>query len=318
MSPFSLSPLLEKLIDDNGWAATPETFVTREGRQAKIIDGCCYLPIESQGSRVRLNRPASPLLLWVATKYIVLRAQTISSIDASNCWGSIFGELTRAFVEITQEVFDPAVFQDLLVARMQKLIIDMRRLQRLHRCYRLIQFYIWAAQNYPELGFCPVYAWELDAMIIPGNPKGAAVRSDDPEVGALHHLLEVPLITAALERDTGREFEHFQQRAAVALAQCYGRNSANYIALHETDLVDLLEGTGDTWYILRIPRIKKGFRSARSDFIEESIDDSTRRFVQELMLKISASPVQLKLMGRTWSQIDPYSDQHFLIILKYS
>lgn len=297
MSLFRVCPLLERFIADNEWAQLPERFVTREGRQARLLEGCCYLPVESRRGRIKLDREASPLLLWVVTKYLIHRAQTTSSIEALNTYSSIFSELTDAFLRSTQALDDPTLFQSQLIARIDQVIAELRRAEKLSRCYRLIQFYIWASEHYPELGYCPRYGWHLDALVIPGNPKGAAVRSDDPEVGPLHPLLEIPLITAALELDTSQNFLHFQQRAAVALAQCYGRNSANYAQLHENDLVDLLEGTTDAWYILRIPRIKKGFRSTRSDFIDEHIEDSPRRFVQELIAENQRFPSIVEVEG---------------------
>lgn len=71
MSLSEPSDYLRLLIVDNDWEEIPESFITREGREARINQGRCYLPIESEAGVVRLDIPASPLLKWVATKYMI-------------------------------------------------------------------------------------------------------------------------------------------------------------------------------------------------------------------------------------------------------
>ena len=66
-------------------------------------------------------------------------------------------------------------------------------------------------------------------MIIPGNPKGEAVRMEDPDSGPLHRSLELPLLIKAMREDKSQVLEHIQQKAAVALSIALGRNPANLL-----------------------------------------------------------------------------------------
>jgi hypothetical protein len=149
--------------------------------------------------------------------------------------------------------------------------------------YGAIQWYVWCAENYPELGFCPAYAMELDSMKIPGNPKGEAVRRSDPESGPIHRLLELPLIINALKHDRGASLLHLQQRAAVALSLALGRNPANLTYLQETDLVDMMPDGPHRLYVIRMPRIKKRQLDPRDSLIDEYLDPV---LVQHLLLLI--------------------------------
>jgi len=289
MSFFSASLQLEQLVSDNGWAEIPDEFVTREGKLAKLIEGRWYLPCETLGGRVDLRRFGSPILQWLFAKYMIYQAQVNSSISAHHLTFEIFALLNhRDFFQKSISCLDPELLKPALIAQMEIMISTLKAQKKLWRAYRPIRWYLWGAENYPELGFCETYAYELDAMKIPGGPKGEAVRSQDPEEGPLHPHLELSLITNALRNDTGEEFEHYQQRAAVALSQAYGRNCANYIALREEDVYDLVDDTENPEWVIKLPRIKKGFRSARDDFIVEAMEDETRHHVQALIQKNQA------------------------------
>jgi integrase len=284
MSFFSASTQLEQLVSDNGWAEIPDEFVTREGKLAKLIEGRWYLPCETSLALVDLNKYGSPILQWVVAKYMVYIAKVNSSIHSFESMKSIHNELNyRDFFKKCAVCTDPDLLRPALVAQMEIMVSTLKEKKKLWRAYRPIRWYLWAAENYPELGFCESYAAELDVMKIPGGPKGEAVRSQDPEEGPLHPHLEISLITHALRNDTGEAFEHYQQRAAVALAQAYGRNCANYIAMREEDIYDLVEDAENPEWVVKLPRIKKGFISARSDFIVEAMEDETRHHLQALI-----------------------------------
>lgn len=284
MSLFNASPYLSQLLADNQWAEPPEEFVTREGKLARLVEGKWYLPVEARRGVIKTERIPCVLLNWVATKYMVYLATTVSSIEALNSWECICGELKfRDFLRKSASCIHPEILRSALIEQVERTIEKLKIERKLHRIYRLIQWYLWGAEHYPELGFCVLYAQELDEMVIPGNEKGQAVRSQDVERGALHPLLEVPLITHALRDDTGQAFEHYQQRAAVALAQAYGRNSLNYGALWEEDYFDAVDDTEHPDYMLKLPRIKKRFISVRSDFIVEAMEGSTKQHVEALI-----------------------------------
>lgn len=284
MSFFSASLQLEQLVADNGWAEIPEEFVTREGKLAKLIEGKWFLPCETLSGVLDIRRFGSPVLQWVLTKYMIHVAQVTSSIDSYNAVNEAYFLLKhRDFFKKSISCTDPEILKPALIAQMEMMIIQLKEERKLWRAFRPIRWYIWGAEHYPELGFCEGYACELDAMTIPGGPKGEAVRSQDPEQGALHPHLELSLIVNALRNDSGQEFEHYQQRAAVALSQAYGRNCASYIALREEDVYDHLREPESPNWVIKIPRVKKGFRSARSDFLVEAMEDETREHIQALI-----------------------------------
>ncbi|WP_077508788.1 hypothetical protein [Pseudomonas sp. A25(2017)] len=284
MSLFSENLSLEQLVSDNGWAEIPEEFVTREGKLAVIKEGRWFLPCETRAGWVNIRRFGSPILQWLMAKYMIHTAQVTSSIHAVSCVDAVYSQLKeRDFFNKAVVCADPLLLKPALIEQMERMLTRLKIKRQLWNAYRPIRWYLWCAEHYPELGFCEIYASELDSLRIPGGPKGEAVRSLDPEQGPLHPHLEVSLITNALRTDTGTEYEHYQQRAAVALANTYGRNPGNFIALREEDVYDELDHPEDPVWVIKIPRIKKGFRSARSDFIVEALDKETFRYVQELI-----------------------------------
>lgn len=299
MSFFSASPHLEQLVADNDWAEIPEEFVTREGRLAKLIGDKWHLPCEHLDGNVNIHKYGSPILQWVVTKYMIHVAQVTSSIHSYNGVIEIYATLRhRDFFTKSFSCVDPELLKVALIEQFEILILRLKEERKLWRAYRPIRWYIWAAENYPELGFCEQYASELDCMKIPGGPKGEAVRSQDPEQGPLHPHLEVSLIVDALRRDVGQEFEHYQQRAAVAISKTYGRNPANYIALREEDVFDLVDDPEEPEWAVKLPRIKKGFRSARSDFIVESLDDETGQHIRALIKQNEAFDSLVEVNGK--------------------
>ncbi|MCE1004387.1 hypothetical protein [Pseudomonas sp. NMI1173_11] len=300
MSFFSECAILEQLVADNGWAETPDEFVTREGKLAKIIDGRWRLPCENHYGSVNIRDFGSPILQWVVAKYMVYVAQTVSSVNSFNNMSEIKALLAhRDFFSKSRACLDPDLLKPALITQMEIMIERLKLERKLWRAYRPVCFYIWGAENYPELGFCESFANYLDCMKIPGGPKGEAVRSQDPEQGSLHPHLEITLIVDALRKDRGKKFKHYQQRAAVALAKSYGRNPANYIALREEDIFDLVDDPASPEWAVKLPRIKKGFRSARSDFVVEALDSETYYHVNELVKKNQAFKSVVEVSGRS-------------------
>lgn len=284
MSLFSSSLSLEQLVSDNGWVEIPEEFVTREGKLAIVREGRWFLPCETRSGWVNIERFGSPILKWLMTKFMIHSAQVNSSVHTVSCIDAVYYQLKcRDFFKKAAVCIDPQLLKPALIEQMEIMLKRLKSQRKLWDAYRPIRWYLWCTENYPELGFCESYALELDALRIPGGPKGFAVRSLDPEQGPLHPHLEVSLITNALRTDTGKEFEHYQQRAAVALANTYGRNSGNFIALREEDVYDEMNDPQDPVWMIKLPRLKKGFRSARSDFIVEPLDKETYQYVQELI-----------------------------------
>lgn len=297
---LSSSPHVQDLIMDNGWEEIPDSVVTREGRTAVMSERAAklYLPVESSRAVINLKQIACPILRWVVVKFVIAQIRSVSSIEGLNAWKSIIHGLSfRSFLLKSEKCDSPEILEHALISQVEWVINHYVKSGALWNVYRLVRFYVWSAEHYPELGFSVAFASELEEMSIPGNPKGKAVRSEESNVGALHVELETPLIVRALENDTGIEFEHYQQRAAVALALSYGRNPANYTALNEDDLLDALDLPNNQLWTLKIPRIKKRYISHRSDFISESVELSTLRHVQALIQQNQALSSQVEVNG---------------------
>lgn len=302
------SPYVKDLIIDNGWEEIPESFVTREGRTAVMDEreAKLYLPAESTRANINLKQIACPILRWVAVKFVVSMVKSVSSIEGLNSWKSIIHGLRfRDFLLKSSACEAPEILEHALISQVEWLIKHHVINGALWNVYRFVRFYIWSAEHYPELGFSVAFAAELEEMSIPGNPKGETVRSESQHAGALHVELETPLIVRALENDTGTDFDHYQQRAAVALSLSYGRNSANYAALNEDDLFDALEVPGSPVWTLNIPRIKKRYISHRSDFVSESVELSTLRHIQALIQQNQSFSSQVEVNGELISSERP-------------
>lgn len=295
------SPHLEDLVVDNCWEMIPASFISREGRKG-IVDpheGKMYLPIEGKRGVINLRRIACPILNWVVIKFVIRQACVVSSDAGFNAWNDIVRMLShREFLSKSKSCDYPDFLEVSLVSQVEWVIAHYKGKGELWNVYRFTQFYIWAAEHYPELGFNVAYAYELEEMVIPGNPKGEAVRREFSDGGALDTNLETPLIKNALENDTGVEFEHYQQRAAVALCLSYGRNPANSAALNEEDLFLVLGTEPLQLWNLNIPRIKKRFISHRSDFIAESVELSTRVHIQNLIEKNQRMDSRVEVNGQ--------------------
>ncbi len=299
MSQFN-SPHVQDLIVDNGWEKIPNYFVTREGRNAVVSERerRLYLPVESKHGVIKLDNIPCLILRWVLIKYVIHVSRVVSSISGLNVWNDVLRILKfRGFLAKSANCEFPDILEEALISQVEWVINHYVQAGSLWSVYRFVQFYIWSAENYPELGFSVGFASELEEMSIPGNPKGEAIRNEDPHCGALDVELETPLVVQALDNDAGIEFEHYQQRAAVALALSYGRNAANYTALNEEDLVDALNLPENPLWTLNIPRIKKRYISHRSDFISETVELGTLRHIQALIQQNQALSSQVEVNG---------------------
>jgi hypothetical protein len=276
------------LIDDHGWLDVPETIISREGHIVDTSDDDWYIEHPSGIETLRFDRVKNVLLRWAAKRRAAQFLKVTSSQEARNFFTHFAMEiLTRQDAFGIADNISVDDLRERLISLMENSISEARANHRLWALYRPIRWYVWCADNFPEIGFDPQYANELDGMTIPGNPKGEAVKSEDPDKGPLDRTIEVPLLINALERDDSTQYEHLQQKAALALCIAFGRNPANLVWLNETDLVNLSDGIDPSkvppCYVLSIPRIKKRQLTPRQDFIEEKMDKAAARHVLNLI-----------------------------------
>jgi len=143
------------------------------------------------------------------------------------------------------------------------------------RFHYIRDWYRWCSNN-DLAGFDdPDLFHEITSLRIPGNRKGEAVRSDDPDEGPLDDIEEATL-RAALLRDDGPILE----RALVWALLAFGCNSANLVYLCEEDFKSVKNG-GNIFYSIDVPRIKKR-QNARLSFKTRKLDSALAGLFEEL------------------------------------
>lgn len=263
----------------------PKSIITREGGLLDSSSFVWHLPYASKDHfSIDFRKISDIKVRWVTQRYVQDRIASTSTHAGYASFNDVWRELLRYqhTFEISENV-EPDELKSKLISLFEKALSDARKKHRLWAMYRPIQWYVWCAENYPEIGFCPVYALELDSISVPGNPKGEAVRMEDPDKGPLHKSLELPLLIKALEYDKSREFEHIQEKVAVALSIALGRNPANLTYLKEDDLVNLTPDSEKATWVIRVPRIKKRQLNPRDDLLDERLDSKFAGYVLELI-----------------------------------
>lgn len=268
--------------NENGWREIPDFIISREGKKVNTASDLWNLPyaIDTSSSKLDFSKIPNENFKWVLKAFIIEKIEKVSTHAGLQHFQDIWIKFFRNNVEAINIAQD---IEEALISIVENAINLGRKEQKLWTLYRPIQWYLYGAEHYPELGFSTVYAQILETISIPGNPKGEAVRMEDPYSGPLNHSLELPLLIKALKADQSKNFRHLQEKAAVALSIAYGRNPANLTFLRHSDFVNLTKGSDDPVYVLRIPRIKKRLVNPRDDFIEEFVDSTFADYIHDLI-----------------------------------
>jgi len=288
---------LNNLISNYGWFDLPTNIISREGKKIDSSSDRWDLPYSIwKSTALDFRKISNNKLRWAVKSYVRDRLERVSIHAGYSAFQEVYSELLRHANEF--DIKTVSEFKLQLISLIEARISTARKDHRLWALYRAIQWYIYCAENYPELGFCQAYALELEGMSIPGSPKGEAVRMNDPEKGPLHSSLELPLLICAMKADTSQEIEHLQQKVAIALSIAYGRNPANLTFLREEDFIDLTPNAEERCYVLKMPRIKKRQLNPRDDFLEEYVEPLYARYILELISKNSEVRVEFKSGGK--------------------
>ncbi|MDI5922517.1 tyrosine-type recombinase/integrase [Halomonas sp. LR5S13] len=270
---------LAKLIKDYGWPDIPDCFSTRDRKTVQSGTDTWVLPDPGiRTPRIDFSIITDHSIKWAVKSYIKMVMETQSSRSANND----YADLRRLVICKLDEHYDD--LEGRLIEVYEDLLSESREAQKTWQCYRVFKWYLWCADNYPELGFSEDYANRLDAVELGGNPKGYAVKSEDPAKGPLAPI-EFKLLISALKNDDDQTFSAIQQRAAISLLIATGRNPQNLTFLRESDLMNVAPEGVEPCYILKMPRIKKGFLSPRDDLLEESIDEAIAGHIVALIDK---------------------------------
>ena len=278
------------LQDEIVWPHPKEKILlTREGKELNVSGDVWMLPYPLRpDSSLNFNKVFNLNMRSSLKAYLEDRIKRVSTHAGYSDFQDVWREILR-FWDINDKNNNVELY---LIKLMEEAINRARSSNSLWRMYRTIQWYLWCAENYPENGFSEVYAQELAALDVPGNPKGEAVKMEDPVQGPLHRSLELPLLISALTSDEGQDFEHLQQKVVVALSIAFGRNPANLTYLRESDLVVFQTESEEQCFLLKMPRIKKRLMNPRDDFLEEYLAPKFGVLVKELIEFNQSIPLQ--------------------------
>lgn len=235
---------LAELIELNSWHDVPDRLISREGHSIDTSGDIWHLPIPIRmHASIDFSKIVNEGIRWATKRFIQDRIELTSSHSGYKEFFDVWRQLLKLQNDFyIFEGINNNQVTERLITLFEYALSKARKKHTLWEMYQPIQWYVWCAENYPEIGFCPAYALELDCMTIPGGPKGEAVRTEDINRGPLHRSLELPLLLKALRMDKSTEFAHLQERAILALSIALGRNPSNLTYLKEKDLVNLCSG----------------------------------------------------------------------------
>lgn len=184
---------LDLLFQEN---VDAQTITTREGSIVDISGEQWHLPYSSRSSTMNFDRLPSKPFKYALKHYVSYKIRLTSTHAGLIAFDDVLREIIPHIGN--EDMFNDAP-EEALIEAFEKAINMAKKNHRLWALYRAIEWYKWSAQNYTELGFSKRYAIQLTGMIIPANPKGQAVRMEDPERGHFDQTLELPLIIDALK-----------------------------------------------------------------------------------------------------------------------
>lgn len=146
-----------------------------------------------------------------------------------------------------------------------------------------VRWYIWSTDAGFEL-FDPDLASEFESLRIPGNPRGQAVLSHDPNRGPLREV-ELTAFRSALKAAERNGSLDDQDLAVCWLMIAFGTNPRNLLLLEEKDLVRTDLEDGQVLFELRIPRIKKRTAGERDQFRVRSLVPQIGQILERVIAK---------------------------------
>lgn len=166
----------------------------------------------------------------------------------------------------------------------ERLVAEMRLIPNYAgwRLHYVRDWYLWCSERgYPQ--FPEQIAEIFEDLVIPGNPTGVAVRTQDPLQGAFDDLEFIALRTKL--RSVGRDVLTDLEFALCWIAIGLGCNPLAYALLREEDFKPLKEvGTKRIYTRLDVPRIKKGDALYRSQFHEKNLNEEVGAAVTRLIV----------------------------------
>jgi integrase len=284
MNTSDLNNQIADSLDEFGLPPLPETVVDSHGLLMKI-DGDIWkfnTPSHNASFDFKGRKILNPWLEYSLKRHLIYCIRHVSPLEAYNIirLNTLFLMRTdswdglRSATSLSEHV-------DAIGVCMGQALEQMRLGNVLYNFARLRAWYCWCVDYLPDLGFDSDDAYKWEMIRVPGNEKGIAVRTGDPEGGPLNDP-ELILMRRALQSDKSIVPEQIQQRSALWLALVYGRNPSNFTQIRRGDFVQLMEAKPEVMWTLKIPRIKKRGR-ARTQFKEEYVDPTLASVINELI-----------------------------------
>ncbi|WP_212626425.1 tyrosine-type recombinase/integrase [Pseudomonas sp. PP3] len=264
------------------WEPIPKSIISREGHVIDTSGLSWHLPSTSgRFATCTFDRIKNLKFRYALMRYCMHVIKNISAAYAYN----VYTDCWRFLLLVNPEFNDANVvnFEEELVAYVEKMLADTRRDHKLYQVPRVKSWYLWCSQYLSEIGFNDEYACVLEALRIPGGPKGAAVKNEDVDAGPLHRVYELQPLYNALHNTTCNSVSDYQQRAALALFIAHGRNPANLSWLRESDLINVAPGLDEPCWVIKYPRIKKKLLNPRDDFVEAQLPTEFAPYIQQLI-----------------------------------
>ena len=174
---------------------------TREGYKVDVSSDLWHLPYARyENASINFELIFPPEFKKPLKDFIIYQLSHTSTHAGLSSFKTIYSEV---FSNYSDGEFKSCSSKETLVKLFETALNKSKKEKRLYALYRAIRWYLWAVKNCnDEELFSKQYARQLEGMIIPGNPKGEAVRSSNPESGPLDRSLELQLIINALKNDS--------------------------------------------------------------------------------------------------------------------
>lgn len=280
------------------WESIPKSVISREGHVVDTSGLQWHMPTTSgRYATLKFQRIRNLRFRYALMRYCVYVMRTSSAGYAYTTWVDCHRFLLLPYPEFNRE--EIADFEVELVSYYERMIATTRRDHKLYQVSRAKSWYLWGCQYLSEIGFNAEYGSVLEALKIPGGPKGEAVKNEDVDAGPLHRIYELQPLYNALQTTTCADVAECEQRAALALFIAHGRNPANLSWLRESDLINVAPGLDEPCWVIRYPRIKKRLLSPRDDFVEVQLPTEFAPYIQDLIA------VNRDIEPFDWMGVDP-------------
>lgn len=272
----------EQLDWINQWEAIPQFVISREGHVVDTSGLLWHMPTTSRKfATLNFTRIHNLKFRYALMRYCVYVMKVCSAGYAYTTWVDCHRFLLLPNPKFNQLRIED--FEQELIAYYEKMISTTKQEHKLYQIARVKSFYLWGCQYLSEIGFNAEYGSVLEALKIPGGPKGVAVKNEDVDTGPLHRVYELQPLYNALHTTICDTRSKLEQRAALALFIAHGRNPANLSWLRESDLINVAPGMDEPCWVIRYPRIKKRLLNPRDDFVEVHLPNEFAPYIQELI-----------------------------------